>query len=185
MQRAKCLECARFLQKRMARAMNKLKRLDHKLDLANPAYSKLHVPGEIFVPDDIAFDASFDGSDLVEQISSGTLWVNKRLKLSQKFVGELAAAADSARFDQRETFPGLAETGVIIFHARERTRERPAGTFRTETKIDTKQRTVSVGARKRLNNFLAQTVEPFVIGNAKQFPIIAIKKNKIDIGAMI
>jgi hypothetical protein len=70
---------ARFLQEGMARAVNELKRLHDKFDLANAPRAKLDVAAEVLLSHDIALDASLDAGDLVEQIGRGTARINERL----------------------------------------------------------------------------------------------------------
>ena len=134
------LQSARFLQERVPRSVQKLERLHDKFDLANPAGAQFDVPLDVFVPDDVALDPSFDRGDFVEQIRRRALGINERLMLAEKFVGEFATAANPARFDQREPFPGFAETRVIVFHARERAREGPGGAFGPQAEIDPEKR---------------------------------------------
>src|SRR5215467_15215276 len=109
----------------MTRSVDKLQRLHDKLDLPNPAASQFYVALQFVCADDVALDAPFDVGDFIQQISRHTPWVNKRLMLPQEFVSQLTATADSARLDQRKTFPGLAKSGIIIFHAVERAGQRP------------------------------------------------------------
>ena len=100
--------------------------------------AELDVATEVFLSDDIALDAPLDAGDLVEQIRRRTTGINERLMLPQKFVSQLTATGYSACLDECKPFPCFAEPGVIIFHALERSRERPGRTFRTKAKIDPK-----------------------------------------------
>ena len=120
---AQRFERARFLQERMVRPVDELKRLHHEFDLANAAGAKFDVAFKLVRSDDIALDASFDVGDLVEQIGCRAPRINERLMLSEEFVSQFPTAADSARLDQGEALPSFAETGIIIFHALERSRE--------------------------------------------------------------
>ena len=137
-----------FLQEGVPRSMQELERLNDKFDFANSARAQLDVSLDIFVANDVPLDPSFDRGNFVEQIRRRALGINEGLMLAEKFVGELAAAANPARFDQREPFPGFAKTGIVIFHALERTRERPGGAFRPEPEIDPKERSRRIGAAK-------------------------------------
>ena len=116
---------ARFLQECMTGAVNELERLHHEFDLANAAASKLNVTLQIVRPYYVTLDPPFDAGDFVEKVRSRTLRVNKWLMLPQKFVSQLAAAANSTRFDQGEALPGFTKASIIIFHAFERTCQRP------------------------------------------------------------
>jgi hypothetical protein len=73
------LKHARFLQKRIPRAMDKLQRLHDKFDVANPAAAKFYIAIEFFRPNDVAFDAVLDVRNLLEQIWRWTFWINERL----------------------------------------------------------------------------------------------------------
>src|SRR6266700_2438392 len=86
-----------------------------------------------------SLDASLDVGDLVEQIGCRATRINERLMLPQEFVSQLPTAADSAGLDQGEALPSFAETGIIIFHALERSREWPDRAFWAKAEIDTKQ----------------------------------------------
>src|SRR5438874_3975230 len=138
-QSAQRFECARFLQKRVMRAVDELKRLHDKLDLANATSAKFDVALKIVRADYVALNASLDPSNLVEQIRRWTLRVNERLMLTQKFVSQLATPADPARLDQRKALPSFAEAGVIIFHTLEGSGERSSRTLRAKAKIDAKE----------------------------------------------
>src|ERR687888_279729 len=104
----------------MTRSVDKLQCLHDEFDLANTTAPKFYV----------ALDAPLDTGDFIQQIGRCAFRVNKRLMLPQEFVSQLPAAADSARFDQRKTFPGFAEPGIIIFHALERPSQWPCRAFR-------------------------------------------------------
>ena len=128
---------ARLLQKRMPRRVQQLQRLHHELDLPNSARAQFHIPLPMLVADNVALDPELDRRDFVEQIRRRTFRKNKRLELAQIIVSQLAIAADPARFDQGQPLPHLAEAGVIIFHALERTHERsgaPSGRRRRSTR---------------------------------------------------
>ena len=106
--------------------------------------------------------------------------------LPQEFVSKLAAAADPARFDQREPLPSFAKAGIIIFHAFQRTCQRSGGSFGSQAKIDAKKSAFGVWRRKRFENLFAQTIEPFVVRSARRkFSFLAINEKKIDVGAVI
>src|SRR5437870_11433047 len=62
------LQCAWLLQKGMPRSVDKLERLHNEFDFANSAAAKLDVALQFILPDDIAFNSSFDIGDLVQQI---------------------------------------------------------------------------------------------------------------------
>ena len=106
--------------------------------------------------------------------------------LPEKFVDELAAAGDPAGLDQREPFPGLAETGVIIFHALERARERSRLALRPEPQVDAKERAGRIMGGKSLDNFGAELIEPLMIGEVRRdLPFVVVEKDHIDIGAVV
>ena len=106
--------------------------------------------------------------------------------LAKKFVGELAAAANSPRLDQRETFPGFAKPGIIILHALERARERPGRPFRPEAEIDSKERPIRARSGKGLPNLGSKQVEPFVIGEIRRnLPFVAVEEDDVYVGTMI
>ena len=134
----------------------------------------------------VAFDPAFDAGDFVEHIGRRTSWINEGLKLTKKFVAELTAAADRARFDQGQALPRFAKASVVIFHADQRTGERTGGTFRPETKIDPKERAFTINAGEGLSDFFAETIEPFVSGKTcRDLALLAVHENKIDIGAVV
>src|SRR5213080_4413262 len=105
------------------RAVDELKGLHHEFDLANAAPAKFDVTLKLVRSDNVALNASLDVGDLVEQIGCRAPRINERLMLSEEFVSQLATAADSARLDQGEALPSFAETGIIVFHTLERSRE--------------------------------------------------------------
>src|SRR5260370_25244594 len=98
----------------MTRAVDELKRLHDKLDLANATSAKLDVALKLVRADYVLLHASLDPGNLVEQIRPWTLRVNERLMLTQKFVSQLATADAPARLDQHTAVPGFAELRVII-----------------------------------------------------------------------
>ena len=132
------LEHTRFLQERMLRSVDELQRLHDEFDFANAADTELDVALEFVRSNYIALDAALDVGDLLEQIGRCALRINERLMLPQEFVRQFAAARDSARLDQREALPCFTETGIIIFHALERSRERTRRPFGTKAQIDAK-----------------------------------------------
>jgi len=79
--------------------MNELKRLDDEFDLTNPTDPELNVALEIFLANHITFDPFFDVGDFAEKIGCRIFRIDERLMFSQKFIGQFATAADSARFD--------------------------------------------------------------------------------------
>ena len=93
----------------MPRSVDKLQGLHDELDLANTAAPQFHVAFELVRADYVALDAPLDAGNFIQQIGRCAPGINKRLMLPQEFVSQLAAAADSARLDQRKTFPGFAE----------------------------------------------------------------------------
>ena len=120
----------------MTRSMDNLQGLYDEFDLANAAASKFHVALQLVRADNVALNASLDAGDFIQQIGRRAFGVNKRLMLAQEFVSQFAAAADSTRLDQRKTFPGFAEPGIIIFHTLKRPGQRPCRAFRSQTQID-------------------------------------------------
>ena len=131
-------------------------------------------------------NSSFDLCDFIEQVWCWAARINERLMLAQKFVSQLAIAGDSPRFDQRDPFPGFAETRVIIFHAFERAGEWTSRTFRAQAKIDPEKRAFRVADGKRFQNFFGQSIEPLMIRESRrELAFFAVEKDKIDIGAVI
>src|SRR4029077_12726346 len=151
----------------MARSVDKLQGLHDEFDLANSSASKFHVAFQLVRADYIALDAPLDTGDFVQQVGRRTFGVNKRMMLPQKFVSQVAAAADSARLDQRKTFPGFAEPGIIIFHALERAGQWPGRAFRSQTQIDAKERASRMLSRKCFEDSFPQPVKEFVIRNVR------------------
>ena len=95
-----CLQCiqrARFLQKRVAAAMDELQRLYHEFDFPNAAASEFDVSVQVFGR--IVFDPALDAGNFVEQIRGGASRIDKWLMLAQKFVGQFPTAGDAAGFD--------------------------------------------------------------------------------------
>src|SRR5262252_6809484 len=138
--RSQRFEHAGFLQKRMTRSVDELERLHNEFDLANAAAPKFHVALELVRPDNVALDALLDTGDFIQQIGRDAFRVNERLVLPQEFIGQFAAAADSARLDQRQAFPGFAKPGIIIFHALKGPSQWPRRTFRSKTQVDAEKR---------------------------------------------
>ena len=170
----------------MPRAMQKLQRLHHELDLANPARAQFHVAPDIFVADDVALDPPFDAPDFLQDIPGRAPRKNERLMLPEKFVGQLAAAGDAARFDQRQPFPGLAKPGVIILHAVDRPRERSRRSLRAQPQINPKKRARRIVGRERLDYFRAELIEPFVVGQVRRnLSLFAVDEDHVDVGAVI
>src|SRR5438132_13427186 len=84
--------------------------------------------------------------------------------LPREFVGQLFTSANVAGFDQRQPLPGLAEPGIVIFHAFELTGE-PAG----RTHGPKPQREPAAGrpaSRNRINDVLLEGAVPFAAGKA-------------------
>jgi hypothetical protein len=174
------------LEKSVARAVQQLEGLDDKLDLADSSRTQLHVALNVFVANDVAFDPPLNAADLFQNIAGGTLWKNERLMLPEKFVSQLTTSGDTARLDQSEPFPGLAEPRIIIFHTVDRTRERPGRTFRPQSQIDPEQRAGRIVGRKGLDNFRAQLVEPLVISQVRRnLAFFGVNKNHVDIRAVV
>ena len=116
----------------------------------------------------------------------GLLGINEGLVLAKKFVGELAAAANPSRLDQREPFPGFAEARIVILHALERARERSGCSFRPEAEIDPKERPIRARSGKGLPDLGSEQVEPFVIGEVRRnLPFLAVEEDDVDIGTVI
>src|SRR5262249_19775361 len=138
-QRTQRLEHARFLEERMPGSIDELQCLHNEFDFANAADAKLDVAVKLLLSHYIAFDAALNVSDLLEQIGRRTLRINKRLMLPQEFICQLAAAGDASPLDEREALPCFAETGIIIFHALERPRQRACRPFRAQPQIDSKK----------------------------------------------
>ena len=127
-----------------------------------------------------------DRGNFVEQIRRRAFRKNERLKLAQEIVGQFAVAADPPRLDQREPLPHFAKAGVIIFHALERTDERPGAAFRAQTQIDAEERTGRVGGGKSLDDLVPESGEPFVVAKLRgQLSLLAVDKDEIDIGTVI
>jgi len=186
MKRSQRFQHARFLQEGVARPVNELKRLHGKFDLANATRAKLDVAAEILLSHDIAFDASLDAGNLVEQIGRRTTRINERLMLPQEFVSKLAAAADSAGLDQCQPLPGFAKAAVVMLHTFQRASQRAGRAFGAEAKIDAKKRTFGITHRKRFENFFPKPVKELVIGKARRdLALMTVEKDKIDIGAVI
>src|SRR5689334_14170760 len=143
------LQQARLLQEGMARAVNELKRLDNEFDFANATGAKFDVAAEVLLSHDIALDASLDVSDLVEQVGRGTARINERLMLPREFVCKLAAAADSAGFDQCQPFPRFTKAAVVMLHAFQGAGQWSGGSLRAQAKIDAKKRAFGIAAQKR------------------------------------
>src|SRR4029453_11805415 len=185
-QRSQRLEHCWFLQERMTRSVDKLQGLHDEFDLANTATSKFHVAFQFVRAHDVALDAPFDTGDFIQQIRRRAFGVNKRMMLPQKFVGQFPAAADSARLDQRKTFPGFAEAGVIIFHALERAGQWSGRAFRSETQIDTKERASRMPGRKCFEDSFSHAVKEFMIGNMSgELAFLTVEKKKINVRAVI
>src|SRR5215475_14421252 len=100
--------------------MDKLQRLNNELDVANAASPKFYIALQLFRPNHVTLDAVLDVGNLLEQIWRYTLGVDEWLMQPQEIVSQLAAAGDSARLYESDSFPGFAEPSVIVFHALQR-----------------------------------------------------------------
>ena len=78
---AQSFEHARFLEERMTRTVNELKRRHDEFDFANAANTKFDVALELVGSHHVALNAPLDIGDLVEQIGRGAPGINKRLML--------------------------------------------------------------------------------------------------------
>src|SRR3954469_25140683 len=166
--------------------MEKLQRLDNEFDLANSTGAEFHIALDIFVADYVPFDPSLDAADLFEDVARRALGKNERLMLPQKFVNQLAAAGDPARFDEGEPLPGLAEAGVIIFHAVDRACEGAGCAFRSESQIDSKQSAGRIVGGESLDDFCTKLIEPLVIGEIRRdLTLFAVNENHVDVRAVI
>src|SRR6266536_4464582 len=167
-------------------SVDKLERLHDEFDLANAAASKFHVAFELVCADDVALDAPLNARNFIQQIGRCASGINERLMLPQEFVSQLTAAADSARLDQRKTFPGFAESGIIIFHALERAGQWPCRAFRSQTQIDAEKRASRMPGRKCFEDSFSQPVKEFVIGNVCcELAFFTVEKEKINIRAVV
>ena len=83
----------------MPRSVDELQGLHDELDLPNTAAPKFYVAFELVRTNYVALDAPLDTGNFIQQIGRCAPGINKRLMLSQEFVSQLAAAADSARLD--------------------------------------------------------------------------------------
>src|SRR4029077_14079216 len=98
----------------------------------------------------------------------------------------LAAAADSAGLDQCQPLPSFAKAAIVMLHTFKRTSQRAGRAFRAEAKIDAKKRAFGITSRKRFEDFFCKPVKELVIGKTRRdLTLITIKKDKIDIGAVI
>src|SRR5690349_20982437 len=174
----------RFLQERMATAVNELQCLDDKLDLANAAAPELHISLEI--SGKVVLDPALDARNFVEQIRRRTARIDQRLVLPQTCICELAATGDAARLYQRHPLPGFAGICLIILHALERARERARRTSGTKTKVDSEKSAFRIRCGKRFDNCFRKTIEPFVVRESgRYFALFGIEKDKIDISTVI
>src|SRR5258707_7472531 len=170
----------------MPRSVDKLQGLHDEFDLANSAASKFHIAFELVRADDVPLDAPLDAGDLIQQIGRCAPGINKRLMLPQEFVSQLAAAADSARLDQRKTFPCFAEPRIIIFHALERAGQWSCRAFRSQTQIDAEKRASRMAGGKCFEDSFSQPVKELVIGNVRrEMAFLTVKKKKINVRAGI
>src|SRR5205823_4421640 len=80
-----------------------------------------------------------DRGNFVKQLRCGVFRKNERLMLPREFVGQLFTSANVAGFDQRQPLPGLAEPGIVIFHAFERTGERAGRTLGSQPQVGSEQ----------------------------------------------
>src|SRR6185312_152112 len=120
------------------------------------------------------------------QIRRRALGINERLMLAEEFVGEFAAPANSASLDQREPFPGLAETGVIVFHAREGAGEGSGGPFGSKAEIDSEKCPGRTRGGKGFHDFGSEQVEPFMVRESRRnLSFLIVNKDDVDVGAMI
>src|SRR3954471_24381077 len=162
-ERRQRFERAGLLKERVPRAMQHLKRLDDKLDFPNSASTEFDVPIQMLASDDVALDAPLDRGNLVEQLGTRAPRIDERLMLAQKIVSQLCASRDPPRLGERESLPRFAESGVVIFHAREGARYRSRAAFGSETQIHAKERAGRIAAGEGLEDFRAQPIEPFMI----------------------
>ena len=127
--------------------MDELERLDDEFNFPDSTGAQLHVQ---ILGGNFALDPSFKSRDFIEQLGGGASRKNEWLMVSQKFVSEFFAAAYPACFDQDESLPCLAKTGLVILHAFKRARERAGRPFRPEAEIDANQRSGRVVGGKNL-----------------------------------
>src|ERR1051326_9068795 len=180
------LEHAGLLQKRMPRSMRELQRLHDEFDFANTADTELDIPMQLVGSNYIAFDAALNVGDLLQQVRRGALGIDKRLMLSQEFVRQFTAASDAPRLDECEALPGLAEAGIIIFHALKRSRQRSGRAFRAQPEIDSKNWSRRMRSRKGLQDLISQPVEELVIRNVRrELAFLGVHKEKINVEAVI
>src|SRR5262249_52843432 len=101
-------------------------------------------------------------------------------------VRELAAAGNSAGFNQRNALPRFAEARIIIFHALERPSQRACRAFGAQSKVHSKQRARGIRRRKRGENLVAQPIKKLVIGNLRRnLALLPVDKEKVNVRAMI
>src|SRR5690625_1735957 len=117
--------------------------------------------------------------------------IAERMKIFQKLPAERRISGNRPRLDKRQPLPGLPAARIMIFHSGKRTDKRPLRPFRTEPKIDAKQksmlRLLLQRMREHFRNFLKKPPRL----HFSRFPLLPAKTvafvevNQIDIGRKI
>ena len=94
---AECVQSASLLQESVPTAVDELERLHHEFDFTNASASEFNVTVQVCSV--VVLDPPFDVCDLVQQIGSWAVRINKRLVLPQEFVDQFATAGDAARLN--------------------------------------------------------------------------------------
>src|SRR2546423_2042507 len=134
----------------MTRSVDNLQRLHDEFDIANAAASQFYIAFQFSRANDVAFDAMLDFCNLLQQVRCGVLWIDKGLMQPQEIVRQLAAAGDSASFDEGDALPGFAKSSIVIFHAFERASQRSSRAFGSQTQVNSEERAGWMRCRKRL-----------------------------------
>src|SRR5438105_2051227 len=100
--------------------------------------------------------------------------------LAKEFVGKLPTATNSSCFDEREPFPGFAKTGIVVFHAFERTCQGAGLPFRPKAEVDPKKRPGRTQSGKGFHDLGSEEVEPFVITEIRRnLSFFTVKKDEV------
>src|SRR5262245_48256599 len=127
-----------------------------------------------------------DISNLLEQSCRCPLGVDERLMQPQEIVSQLAATGDSARLDERNSFPRFAEPCVIVFHALERSSQGTRRAFGAQPQVYSKQQPSRMRHRKCFENLVPQSIEELMVGNVRrELAFFAVEKKKVNVGTVI
>src|SRR5882757_7558289 len=166
-------------------AVEQLKCSGDKFNLANTAWAQLHVSarrrniGAV----NLLFDPRLEIADFDQHVGGHRAREYERLQTLAEFIRNLHVAGDAAGLDQREAFPSLAVTRVVVFSIIQRGDERTVLALGPQAEIHPEERSGRLICGERANEFFPESREVFVVRKiSAKGSVLTKKKHQIDVG---